>query len=119
MIPQLLTRFAVNSQCSGGDFLSFPKWYAYLQLNADCSPKIVGLSDVWLIVAAVVEILLRLAAIIAVVIIIWGGVDFITSQGDPDKASKARGTIVNALIGLGISVGAAAVITFLAGSFTK
>lgn len=108
--------------CSGGDFLFFPTWYKYLPGKIDsnglCSPQLNSISDVWLIVAAVIEILLRVAAVAAVIMVIYGGVHYIVSQGEPDDTNKARSTIINALIGLLLSVMAAAFINFIARSLT-
>jgi len=105
----------------GGSFLGFPTWYEYLNGTTDsatgaCSPAITGLSDIWLIVAAVIEILLRVAALVAVGFVIFGGVEFLTSQGEPDKTNKARQTLINALVGLVIAVLAAVIVNFIAGS---
>jgi hypothetical protein len=72
--------------------------------------------DVWLIVAAIIEILLRAASIVAVVVVIYGGVEYIISRGEPDKTNKARWTILNAAIGLAISILAAVIVNFIAGS---
>lgn len=122
MLDFLLSRFAATVHCGGGSFLGFPTWYHYLQSSTDanglCSPKLNGLSDIWLIVAAVIEIILRVAAIAAVIFVIYGSVSLITSQGEPDKTTKARNTIVNALIGLAISVMSAAIVSFIAKSIS-
>lgn len=119
---------ATGCTVQGGSFLGLPKWYAYLQgqqtITGDpsnpvtvCTPAITQLSDVWLIVAAIIEILLRLGALIAVALVLYGGIQFMLSQGDPGKTKQARGTIINALIGLVISVSAATLVTFVAGQF--
>jgi ABC-type Fe3+ transport system permease subunit len=102
---------------SNGSFLGFPTWYEYLNgntVNGVCSPQISGLTDIWLIVAAAIEILLRVAALAAVGFVIFGGVQFLTSQGEPDATNKARQTIINALIGLVIAVLAAVIVNFIA-----
>lgn len=104
--------------CPGGDFLGFPKWYKYLDgttVNGLCSPRLNGLSDVYLIVAAIIEVLLRVSALLAVAFIIIGGVEYILSQGEAEKTARARKTITNALIGLFISIFAAATVAFFAG----
>ena len=120
MIAQwLLEHFALGSPCPGNEFFGFPTWYHYLgsnTVNGTCAPAISGLVDIWLIVAAVIEILLRLAALVAVVFIIIGGVEFITSQGEPESTNKARNTAIDALIGLLITIIAATVVSFIAGS---
>ena len=103
------------ASCSS--LLGFPTWYCYLPKNTDGSPSITGINDVWLIIAAVLEILLRIAALAAVTFVIVGAVKFITSQGEPDAAAKARTTIISALVGLVISVIAATAVTYIAGQF--
>ena len=120
----LLDNFAGPS-CGSNSFFSFPTWYKYLP-SVDpvpgkpvqaCSPEISGIADVWLIAAAVLDILLRLAAIAAIVFVVVGAVQYITSEGQSEKTAQARKTIQSALIGLVISVSAAAVVSFLAGRF--
>lgn len=108
---------SIVADCSTKLFGIFPTWYQYLTLNSNCQPTINSLSDIWLIVAAVIEILLRLASLVAVVFVIYGGIAFIVSQGSPDQTTKARTTIIDALIGLLISVSAAILVGFLAKSF--
>lgn len=119
MIANIINYFAATGAgCSAGKgFLGLPTWYTYLEVNGDCTPKITGLSDVWLIVAAIIEILLRIAAMAAVVFVIVGAVEYIMSQGEPEKTAKARGTIVNALVGLVVAVIAATLVGFIAGRF--
>ena len=132
MILELFTRFATS--CPGNMPLGFPTWYKYLNgVNTDvldysysppvkigsvCTPQLGSINDVWLIVAAAVEILLRVATLVAIGFIVWGGIQFVMSQGEPDKAKKARDTTINAVIGLVISVVAATVVSFAAGKFT-
>lgn len=108
--------------CPGGNFLFFPTWYKYLPGRVDknglCSPTLGSINDIWLIVAAVIEILLRVAALAAVAFVIIGGVRYVVSQGEPDKTNQARSTIINALIGLLLAVTAATFISFIARSIT-
>lgn len=111
--------FADANACGDGGFPGFPTWYAYLQttnVDGNCTPTISGLNDIWLVVAAVIEILLRVAALVAVFFVIYGGVKYIISQGNPDETTQARMTIINAMIGLFIAVSAAAIVQFIAGS---
>src|SRR4051812_32856436 len=124
MIAQLFVHYA--AACGGGSFLGFPKWYKYLGSQSvtsttgpagaqSCAPMIGGLTDIWLIVAAVTEMLLRIGALFAIVIVIYGSIQFITSQGEPSKTQAARSTIINALIGLVITISAATAVSFIAG----
>lgn len=115
MIQSVISYF--GAPCPGGYFLGFPKWHAYLDgIGHPCSPQILNLNDVWLIVAAIIEILLRIAAILAVVFVIYAGFSYVTSQGDPEATGRAKGTLVNALVGLAIAVTAVAIVSFIAKS---
>ena len=112
--------FAATCDKSGG-FFGLPTWYKYLNKTEDalgnCAFKLDNTSDYWLIAAAGIEILLRIAALVAVGFVITGGVKFITSQGEPDKAAGARKTAINALVGLAIAVVAAGLVSYIAGKF--
>lgn len=122
LFTDLISRFgAVGDKCekidSGGDFLGFPKWYEYLggiteEKPAACSASLSGLGDIWLIVLAIVEILLRLAAIAAIVFIIYAGVRYITARGNPEKITSARVSIQDAIIGLIITIIAIALVSY-------
>lgn len=114
-----------NSACSvtkASQFFSFPTWYEYLpgvtDQNGKCQPSLAKLSDIWLIVAAIVDILLRVGALAAVGMVIYGGIRYTTSMGSPELTAKARTVIIDALIGLIITIMASFFITFLAGSIS-
>ena len=109
---------ASANTCTKGNLLGFPTWYHYLPAtisNGVCSPQLNSLSAVYLIGAAILEILLRVAAIAAMVFLIYGGVTYITSQGEPDKTQKAKMTIINALGGMLVAITATALVAFIAG----
>jgi hypothetical protein len=121
MMPTAITLFAKS--CAGGSFFGFPKWYKYLPGTIDpnsglCSPQLNSLSSIWLIAAAIIEIMLRVAAIVAVIFVIYGGFAYVTSQGEPESTGRAKSTIVNALVGLAVAVSAAAIVTFIASSIS-
>ena len=109
---------------SNGDFFGIPTWHKYLKgvetlSNGapDCVIKITKINDFWLVVAALIDILLRLAALGAIAMIVYAGIMFITGEGQPDKVKKAIGIAINAAIGLTIAIGSAATISFIAGRF--
>jgi uncharacterized ferredoxin-like protein len=54
-----------------------------------------------------------IAGAAAIILLIVGAIRFITSGGDSNAVSSAKGTIVNALIGLAIIVFSASIITFV------
>lgn len=119
---RLITSVAAGSgpDCSKSSFLGFPTWYKYLSptnQNGLCTPHLDKLSDIWLVVAAVIEILLRLAALVAVFAVLYGGILYVTSSGEPEKTTKARATLTNGLVGLVIAVIATATVVFIAGRF--
>lgn len=64
-----------------------------------------------------IQIALGILAVVAVLIIVLGALSFVTTEGDPQKVSKARETIVYALIGLVIVVSAEVIVTFVLGKF--
>lgn len=58
---------------------------------------------------------LALAAAICFLIIIIAGFQFIISRGTPDKITKARQTIIYAVVGLAISLSGTIIVGFIAG----
>lgn len=106
--------------CTPGNFFLFPSWYEYLPQtvgsNGLCSPSLNSISDVWLIVAAVIEILLRVIILLAIAYVIYGGITYTTSQGSPESITKARRIIQNGVIGLIIAFSSSVVVNFIASS---
>ncbi len=113
------------SDCSQ-NFLTFPTWFRGLvdvkAVNGvnECvikSPNDVGglTKFITIIALNVVEMGLQLVVYLTVFFIIWGGFQFMTSQGDPNTAAKARQTIINAAIGLVISFAAIAAVNLIFG----
>ena len=64
------------------------------------------------VTAQVILIALVLAGALAVVYIIWAGIQFITSAGSPDKAKTARAGIINAMFGIVIIMAAFFIVRF-------
>lgn len=58
-------------------------------------------------------VLAGVAGVAAVIVIIFGGFQYITASGDASKAASARNTIVGAVIGLVIIVAAESIILFV------
>ncbi len=57
-----------------------------------------------------------LVVAVATVVIIVAGINFITSQGDPQKTKNARNTIIYAIVGIIIAALATSIIRFVAGA---
>jgi len=128
MIWQTFTYLAATAttklppECGKNDkFLGIiPTWYQYITFSDNCSVKL-DISDnpqnLWLIGFGIIDILLRLAGLIAVGFIMYGGFRFVTSQGEAEGIKAARSTILNAIIGLAITIFASTLVTFIAGKF--
>jgi len=52
-------------------------------------------------------------SLIVLIFLIWGAIDWLTSEGDPEKVKNARNKIVHSLFGLGILAASYAIIWFL------
>lgn len=108
--------FAAAADCQG-NFFGFPVWYKYLQDAETCEPTLTKLSDIWLIVLAIIELLLRIAIAVAIVYVLIGGFKYITSRASPDKTAAAKNTVVDGLVGLVIAIAATSIVSFIAGRF--
>ena len=64
---------------------------------------------------AIFSIVFSIVGAISLLMITIGGFRYITSDGDPQAAGKAKGTIIYALIGLVVSISAVAIVTFFLG----
>ena len=107
-----------SSACNlGQSFLGLPTWYKYLDTETDptgrCSPVIAETSDALPIGIAVLEGTIRLAGVVAVVMIFISAFKFITAQDNPDSAAAARKTAINALIGLVIVIVSTGVVSYI------
>lgn len=72
-----------------------------------------GTRDLKDLIMTVVQILLGFLGIVAVIIILYGGYLYMTSEGEPDKIDKAKKVIINAVIGLAIILSAFAIVTYV------
>ena len=66
-----------------------------------------------LIGLAILDDLIRIAALVAVGFVIYGGIQYVTSQGSPDQTKQAQQTIINALIGLVLAILASSIVAFI------
>ena len=117
MISQALSQFA--DHCTSEALFGLPSWNKYLDYghnaNGQCTlgDGFVA-TDIWLVAAAILEILIRVAGVVAVFYVIAGGFKFMTSQGSPDQTAQARKTIINAIAGLTIAVVAISAVSYVA-----
>lgn len=114
MLHTFLTNFA--AACQAGKVSILPTWYKYLNsetVAGKCTPLFDVTKDIPRILLAFVEIALFIGGVVSVGFIIFGGFQYMTSQGEPDKAKSGRTTIVNAIVGLIIASLASAVVNLI------
>lgn len=78
--------------------------------------KNVGYADLSEFIRNIMALIFFIALILVLVMLVWGAVDWILSGGEKDAVGKARGKILNALIGLAVLAVAWAIFV-LAGRF--
>ena len=101
-MDNIINKFALQSQISGGAL-----------------PSSVGASDQGNLVENITGIINAVVAalgIVCVVVMIIGGVNYMTSSGDAGKVKKAKDTILYGLIGLVVCVLAFAIVNFVIGN---
>jgi hypothetical protein len=129
LAPQT-TLAAAGDPCPSGNILTIPPWYKGLQVqdpstatqpNCADTKRLKGPNDVggltnyiWKIVLNIIEIMLQLVGYISVAFIIYGGFIFMTAGGS-DGAAKGRTTLLNAIIGLVISIASVAIVNLVTG----
>ena len=131
LLPRL-TQFAAPSGCANS-FLGLEPWDAFfpnswfggpsglagdkctLNANVNWILPSNGQSGLLLIGLAILDDLIRIATLVAVGYVIYGGFQYMTSNGDPGGTKKAQQTIINALVGLVIAILAASIVSFIGG----
>ena len=107
-----------------GSFLSFPTWYRGLggttgsagtcNFSFSAQQGSVGLI-VFTVALNIIDIALRIVAIMAVGFVIYGGFRYVISRGEPEATKNALDTILKAVIGAVIAMVAAIVVSFIVG----
>jgi len=82
----------------------FPKPSAVPQVQAN--------SD---LVASVMKVIFTTAGIVAVLIITIAAFQYVLSQGDPQKTTKAKNTILYAVVGLIVAIAGYSIVAFVIG----
>lgn len=131
------------TQCTKSHFFGLEPWYQYIGGELDtssgsCEVKCFNIldqgvipegqpnagkpnknecgqvkSDVPMVILAVIDDLLRIAALVAIGFVLYGAFRYTASQGNPEQTAQAQSTIINALIGLAIATVAIAFVSFL------
>lgn len=94
-------------------FLGLPAWYDGLT-DGNCnirSPRQdADGSDlrnyIWTIALNIVAMVMGVMGYLAIGFVMYGGIQYMTAQGDPGKVAKGKKTIMNSVIGLAITMSA-------------
>ena len=68
------------------------------------------------VVKNIISILFWIIGILAVIVIIYAGITFITAAGNPSKVAQAKTMIIYAVIGLVVAILAYAIVNFVVGA---
>jgi hypothetical protein len=115
-VLSLFQHFADAPANCSSSFFGLPTWFKYLPASdfTGCSVSNFNFpGDFAYVAIAAVDIALTIAGMVAVFYVIYGGLQYVISQGEPDKTRGAKNTITNALVGLVIASVAIAVVSFL------
>ena len=72
-----------------------------------------GKNDLWPNIQTIINAVIGILGLVCVVVIILGGVQYMTSSGDAGKVKKAKDTILYGIIGLVVCVLAFAIVNFV------
>lgn len=121
------TTTTVAGPCSGASIAAIPPWYDGLcgsDKKTVQSPKTLATADdktgvgkfATIIAMNIVTILLYIVGYVSLAFIIWGGFKYMISGDSSNGTSAAKTTILNAIIGLVLSIMSIAIVKFIAGA---
>ena len=106
----------------GSAIISFLTPVRALAADIDISPpkdvdgNPIGYSNLGKFINNIITLAFILAILVVLVMLIWGAFEWIVSGGDKEAVGKARGRIINALIGLAV-LAVAFALASVAGTF--
>ena len=110
---------SVSAADCGGNILTLKPWYDGLPMEGNCNIKSPQSTDemssfIWRIALNIVDDLLQIAGYVAFGFVVYGGFLYMTSSGQPEKATAARKTITYGLVGLVIAISAVLLVNVIA-----
>lgn len=78
-----------------------------------------GETDPALVIGKAIEILISILGVIFLIIVVYGGITWMTAQGKPEDVTKAKNMIIEGVIGLAICLGAYALSYFVVQRLTE
>lgn len=109
-----------KDSCQTSSILALPPWYKGL---CDGEGGIKSPGDdvgafVWTIALNIIEMLLYIIGYVSLGFVIWGGFKYIISGDDASGVAGAKKTILNALIGLVLSIASVGIVNVISGAVT-
>lgn len=83
-------------------------------IQGPLDPKIQNLGD---LISRILSFIIPLAGIVLLFVLIWGGFDYMMSQGNPEKLKGAQAKITTGLIGFFLLISSYLVVRLIAGIF--
>ncbi len=109
-----LLSFVVCLLVFGGMLTTGNQALAQVTIDPDLGTTFgLGTADLYSTIIRVVQWALGFLALVAVIIIMYGGFIWMTARGNPDKVAKAKKILISAVIGLVIILTAWAIVTFV------
>ncbi|MBQ3293244.1 hypothetical protein IJG93_03025 [Candidatus Saccharibacteria bacterium] len=99
----IITKFAANNSTNTS------------RQNVGTNVKVVGdgSDTLWDNIKTIINAVIGVLGIVCVIVIIIGGINYMTSSGDAGKVKKAKDTILYGVIGLVVCVLAFAIVNFV------
>jgi hypothetical protein len=114
-----------DNSCVKGSIVTFPAWYSNLcsrsNPGAIASPSDVGGIGKFILIIAIniATMLIYLVGFVSLAFVIWGGFKYIINGDNANGTAAARKTILNAVIGMVLSIMSVAIVKAIAGAVTK
>ena len=108
---------SVSAADCGGNILTLKPWYDGLtddSCNIQSPTSDTMSSFIWHIALNIVDDILRIAGYVAFGFVVFGGFLYMTSTGQPEKATRARKTITYGLIGVVVAMSAVLLVNVIA-----
>ena len=119
MMAGLFAVPAMAASCPTGTLRQGEDLPSVAQCNLPKEEEQPGSTDLFKTIQTIINWILAVLGVIAVIMIIIGGVSYMTSQGDPGKTMKGRDTILYGIIGLIIALLAYAIVNFVLANVFK
>ena len=101
--------YATGGYCPDGS-----KWTT--NYTSECGIGEENETDLMGTLSTIINVIIGCVGFVAVVMIIIGGIGFVTSQGDAARVTKARNTILYGVVGLVVAILAYAIVNFVLSS---